>query len=144
MVDLLLLIHGLMKVALVVGVMLLVATAPTSAAVADRTVDHPPSAQSISSSLAGGMSDDTGAVHLPAFDQAWHLEAGRAEPDQDHWRNESARVSATDDDHFPRHTMNVDGTPMFGNIDINGNSWGITESHFDDWRCGGISSEMFD
>ena len=51
-----------------------------------------------------------------------------------------------DDSSDYEHTVNIDGTPMCGDVDINGNVFGVT----DDWLtdscggCGGMSSSMFD
>jgi len=44
---------------------------------------------------------------------------------------------------WPQHSMNVDGTPMVGNVDMNGNPYGLWDSHAD-WSSSAGSSSMFD
>lgn len=107
--DLFSLIDSLLNIALVVGVMLLVATEPAGAVTA------------VLQALAASSDDVTG--WSPAF---------------------SNNDDSSDHD-FSEHAVNIDGTPMCGDIDIHGNVFGIT----DDWLtdscgCGGMSSSMFD
>jgi hypothetical protein len=105
--DILLLLHGLMKVLLVAGVMVLVVTAPSRAdapvrgqlAVATQATDN-------------DQNDDAswGRRMLHTDDDRW-LEADDASP-----------------------SMNLDGTPMAGDLDTNGNFYGdcSTSSMWDD------------
>ena len=39
--------------------------------------------------------------------------------------------------------VNIDGTMMLGDFDVNGNMYGVTDSHFDSWDSNDASS-MFD
>ena len=102
--DLLLLFRGLMKLELVVGLMVLVATAPSSkpATVARR--------------LSSGHNDGRGQ---------------RSNDEDDFGRRRSGadlETSWAQSDFEPY--VNVDGTPMCGDVDINGNAFGVTE-----WSC---------
>jgi hypothetical protein len=105
--DILLLLHGLMKVLLVAGVMVLVVTAPSRAdapsrgqeAVATQATDHDQSGEG-----------SWGRRMLHTDDDRW-LEADDASP-----------------------SMNLDGTPMAGDLDTSGNFYGdcSTSSMWDD------------
>jgi hypothetical protein len=134
--DLLLVFHGLMKLMLVVGVMVLVATAPQSA-VASGVHAAGMSAQA----QAGGtrrLSDHT------TFDADDPLD-GATDSGWEERRVSKDSIWSTTSDRDPfEQDFNIDGTPMCGAVDINGNAWGITETHFDDWCCSDTSSSMFD
>lgn len=88
---------------------------------------------------------DTFAGHS-AMDHTSFIGTGGHDHDADHWRHdsdhESHRSNLTEIDLF-EHSTNIDGTPMVGCCDINGNIYGVTESHFEDSWGGGMSS-MFD
>ena len=103
--DLLLLFHGLMKLALVVGLMVLVATAPSSkpATLARR--------------LSSGHNDGRGQRFNDEDDFGRHRSGADLETN---WAQSD----------FEPY-VNVDGTPMCGDVDINGNAFGVTE-----WLCG--------
>ena len=112
--DLLVLVHGLMKLALVVGVMVLVATAPAATAAAKGR---------------SGLSSHHGvAVAATAGAAAYDDEAlGRRRSRLDdgcNWMDS--------DDSSP--SMNLDGTPMNGDLDLNGHFYGDcgTSSMWDD------------
>jgi hypothetical protein len=111
--DFLLLIHGLMKVALVIGVLVLVATAPSPAIAFG--LQEEPSASADSSSAA-------------------RIEAAGWEADER--RSSSRCIPYVDDDDWMEsssydHGMNLDGTPMNGDLDLNGNSFGDCGGPFD-------------
>lgn len=128
--DFLLAIHGLMKLMLVVGVMVLVATAPQSAGASGvHAAGVPAQAQAVGTRR---LSDHT--TLDAATDSAW--EECRVSKDS---------ICSTTSDRDPfEQDFNIDGTPMCGAVDINGNAWGITETHFDNWCCSDASSSMFD
>ena len=155
--DFLLLIDGLMKVALVVGVMVLVATAPSEASAAADGHWHEGAlfAGMVGASAAhhddGGsiryaFEDDDNFAEPSALNQTNGMSAVAHQHEADHWRHdsehESHRSTLIEFEPF-EHSFNIDGTPMVGCCDINGNAYGITESHFEDSLGGGISS-MFD
>lgn len=155
--DLLFLLYSLMKVGLVVGVMVLVATAPLAATASSTARGQgaswftdavgTPSRHHIDDRSLGYVfaEDDTVAAQqgLHQFDL---IGAAPRDDEPDHWRNgseyESPASPGMEPDLF-EHSINVDGTPMCGAIDINGNVYGITESHFDSWAYNDMSS-MFD
>lgn len=115
MSDALLFLDGILKLALVVGVMVLVATAPS--------LSHP-------------------AGH---GQQA--VAAQATEHDQDDKRSWGHRMLLADDDRWPEPddtspSMNLDGTPMCGDIDLDGNFYGDSGSAFDSWD--GSTSSMWD
>ncbi|MCO4095350.1 MAG: hypothetical protein HEQ37_19200 [Acidovorax sp.] len=94
--DALLFIHGLMKLALVIGIMVLVATAPSHA-------------------YATGHGQQAVAAHANEYDQDEEPSWGRRMlHDDDRWLDA--------DDASP--CMNIDGTPMAGDLDIHGNFYG--------------------
>lgn len=105
--DALLFIHGLMKLALVVGIMVLVATAPSRASATDQE-------------------RRTGWVQAAVCDQDDEPSRSRRmlDVDDDRWLEA--------DDASP--SMNLDGTPMAGDLDTNGNFYGDcgTSSMLDD------------
>lgn len=102
--DLLIFVHGAMKIALVVGLIVLVATAPSPAGAAaqDR---HPYGAVS---------SPDSVVVERDDSDEDQWPGHRRTREDEDDWLGS--------DDGSP--AMNLDGTPMAGELDINGNFFG--------------------
>ena len=156
--DFLLLIDGLMKVALVVGVMVLVATAPSGASAAAAGHGHEGAlfAGMVGASAAhhddGGsmryaFEDDENFAEHSALNQTNGMSAVAHQHEADHWRHdsdhESHRSSLIEADPF-EHSFNSDGTPMFGSdFDIHGNTYGITDWHGNDSWGGGTSS-MFD
>ena len=148
--DLLLLIDGLMKVALVVGIMVLVATAPSGASAAGHGHEGTWFAPSAHRHDGGLMSyafedDDTFAGHS-AMDHASFIGTGGHVHEADHWRHdsdhESHRSTLMETDPF-EHSFNTDGTPMYGDFDAHGNTYGVTDWHSNDSWGGGTSS-MFD
>lgn len=109
--DLLVLVHGLMKLALVVGVMVLVATAPSATAAAERRSD-------LTSAHVVAVAATEGAA---AYDDE-ALGRGRSRLDDGgSWMDS--------DDSSP--SMNLDGTPMNGDLDLNGHFYG--DCGCDDW-----------
>lgn len=150
--DLLLLIDGLMKVALVVGIMVLVATAPSRAVTAaDQGLSGPlftglvgasSAAHRNGGSMTDSFADDDDLVDRSALEHPVFSDMETVDHEPDHWRYDSNHVSMMEFDLF-EHSTNIDGTPMAGCCDINGNAYGITESHFEDSWGGGMSS-MFD
>ena len=158
MIDLAPVIDSLMKLALVVGVMVLVATAPSgaSATAAGHGSEGARFAGMAGASAAhrdGGNSmrcvfedDDNFAGHS-ALDQSNVMSTGAHDYEADNWRHdsdhESHRSSLIEADPF-EHSFNTDGTPMFGSdFDIHGNTYGVTDWHGNDSWGGGTSS-MFD
>ena len=153
--DLLLLIDGLMKVALVVCVMVLVATAPSGASAAGHGREGAQFAGMVGASSAhrhdgGSMSyafedGDTFAGHS-AMDHTSFIGTGGHIHEADHWRHdsdhESHRSTLMETDAF-EHSFNTDGTPMYGDFDAHGNTYGVTDWHSNDSWGGGTSS-MFD
>ena len=156
--DLLLLIDSLMKIALLIGIMVLVATAPSRATAAPS--------RGLQGALFVGLvgvsavrrddgasirhvfdddDDDTFAGHS-AMDHTSFIGAGGHGHDADHWRHdsdhESHRSHLAETDPF-EHSFNTDATPMFGDFDSHGNTYGVTDWHSDDSWGGGMSS-MFD
>ena len=154
--DLLLLIHSLMKIALVVGVMVLVATAPSGASAAvgygresslfAGLAGASVSRREDSGSMGYEFDDDTPAGHS-ALGQTSFIGTGAHDNEGDHWRHdsdhESHRSSLIEADPF-EHSFNTDGTPMCSSdFDIHGNIYGVTDWHCNDSWGGGTSS-MFD
>lgn len=151
--DPLLLIHGLMKIALLIGIMVLVATAPSGALAAGHGLQGSLLAGVVGTSA--GQLDDSGSRSY-AFDddpfagrsalEQTSLIAGTRDHEADYGRHdgeyESHGSSLMETDPFD-HSFNTDGTPMCGDFDIHGNAYGVTDCHFDDSWGGGMSS-MFD
>ena len=99
--ELLLFLHGLMKLALVVGLMVLVAAAPSA-----KPAPHARRLSSGHNERRGqrsGDEDDFGRRRSSA-----DLESSWAQSDFEPY-------------------VNVDGTPMCSDVDINGNAFGVTE-----------------
>ena len=113
--DALLFIHGIMKLTLVLGVMVLVATAPSQA-----------------STRGHGL--QTGLVPAATCDHDDEPSWGRwmLLADDDLWSDSEDTTSS----------FNVDGTPMAGDIDLNGNLYGCCSSGLDSWD--GSTSSMWD
>lgn len=107
--DALLFIHGIMKLTLVLGVMVLVATAPSQASTREQGLQ-------------------TGLVPAATSDHddepSWGRRMLRA-GDDDRW---------LESDDTP--SMNLDGTPMAGDLDLNGNVYGDCGGAFDGWDSG--------
>ena len=116
MSDALLLIHGLMKIALFIGVMVLVATAPS---LADAAGHGPQTAMQFAEL---GLDDE------PSWPRRMLNDHGN-----DQWM---------EPDLF-EPMVNIDSTMMLGDFDVNGNMYGVTDSHFDSWDSNDASS-MFD
>lgn len=114
MEDLPLLADGLMKVALLVGIMVLVATAP--------------SARSASPNGWREANPDERRHH---FCDDSDFDCRRLDDDDDDLGTSWMRTSVGP-------AVNVDGTPMSGDLDINGNPFGITNgsSSDDSHTCG--------
>ena len=150
--DLLLLIHGLMKIALLTGIMVLVATAPSRAAAAaghglpgslfTGLVGASAAVHRNSGSMTTSFDADDDLVDRSALEPTVFIDTESVDHEPDHWRYDSNHVPMMEFDLF-EHSTNIDGTPMAGCCDINGNAYGITESHFEDSWGGGMSS-MFD
>ena len=118
--DLLVLVHGLMKLALVVGVMVLVAAAPAATAAAERRPGP---------SLTHGIAVAATAGAAAYDDDALGRERSRLD-DGDDWMDS--------DDSSP--SMNLDGTPMNGDLDLNGHFYGDCGCDFDTWSNDASSS----
>jgi len=157
MADLLLLIDGLMKIALVVGVMVLVATAPSKASAAAAGHGHEGTRFGGMAGASAAHHDDGGSMRYAfedddnfaghsALDQTNVMSTGAHSHEADHWRHdsdqESHRSSLIEADPF-EHSFNTDGTPMYGDLDAHGNTYGVTDWHSNDSWGGGTSS-MFD
>lgn len=106
MTDVLLFLDGVMKIALVVGVMILVATAPSQA----HATSH---------------GQRAAAAHATQDDEEDKPSRSRRmlDADDDRWLE--------DDDASP--SMNLDGAPMAGDLDIHGNFLGDCGSACDSW-----------
>ena len=146
--DLLLLIHGVMKICLLVGVMVLVATWPSSSNAAKVSADAggqlstnllPPSAARHSMRAAGGQGRELDIDWLVSTDTA--IEPinllGSDSPDANHQWSDPPTIShedrwESDSDTF-EPAFNIDGTMMMGAFDTNGNMYGVTDDHSDSW-----------
>ena len=99
--ELLLFLHGLMKLALVVGLMVLVATAPSASP----------------------------APHARRLSSGYNERRGQRFDDEDDFgrrRSSADLASSWAQSNFEPY-VNVDGTPMCGDVDTNGNAFGVTE-----------------
>jgi hypothetical protein len=146
--DLLLLIHGGMKICLLVGVMVLVATWPSSSNAAKVAVGADgqlfanllptPTAKHCMRD-ADGQSRELDFDWLESKDTAIEpikllgsdeSEAGYQWSDppsishEDRWESDSDTFEPA---------FNIDGTMMMGAFDTNGNMYGVTDDHFDSW-----------
>ncbi len=155
----LLLIHGLMKLALLVGVMVLVATWPGRSSAAGTVVRH---GSLLFAGLVGALTANR-YVHIAEsasahdFDDDAFAETGAAmkrlsllgadEQETDFpWpdpvsRTHKDRWMDSDSTRF-EPLSNIDGTMMLGDFDANGNMYGVTDSHFDSWDS--AASSMWD
>jgi hypothetical protein len=143
--DLLLLIHGLMKIALLTGIMVLVATAPSRAAAAaghglpgslfTGLVGASAAVHRNSGSMTDSFADSEpafnidGTVMLGAFDMNGN--AYGFTQSHDNFIDDGSTDHATFEADPFEHTVNIDGTPMCGDIDIHGNFYGVTDWHTD-------------
>lgn len=108
--DLLLLMHGLMKLALVIGLIVLVATAPSvEAATGDQS---------------SGLRSERGVANGATQTEMDHDAPSRARTRLDGWTN---WVDSEDSSPF----FNLDGTPMNGDFDIHGHAYGDCGCDFD-------------
>ena len=154
MADLLLLIDGFMKIAIVVGVMVLVATAPSGASAAAGhehqgarfagPVGLSSAHRDDDDSLRHTFEDDDNFACHAALDQNSVMSTGARDHDVDRWRDdsdhESHRSTLIETDPF-EHSFNTDGTPMCGSdFDIHGNAFGATGWRSNDSWGGGTSS----
>lgn len=147
--ELLLLLHGLMKVALCAGILVLVATAPSRAAgsgQADQAPADPRPPQNwtalhITEDLAfpwaAGFPSDHAAHASPlSIDHGAVLEVDHYEFD-DSSRGASSRLFGNDDSGIEwaedEPLINLDGTPMNGDMDLHGNAFGISGCDHDLW-----------
>ena len=120
MEDLPLLVDGLMKVALLVGIMVLVATAPSA-----------------KSASPNGWPEPNPEVRRCQCCNDSDFNRGPLDDDDD-LETSSMRGSVGP-------AVNVDGTPMSGDLDINGNPFGITSgSSSDDSHMCGRDWESFE
>lgn len=72
--------------------------------------------------------------------------ASQRDDDSGPWGTGTGSVTSGSFEEEPdqfEYSTNIDGTPMCGDVDTNGNVFGITESHSDSWTCHDTSS-MFD
>lgn len=147
--ELLLLLHGLLKVALCVGILVLVATAPSLAAgrvqpdqtPADPLTPHTWTALHISDDLAlpwatGFQSDHAGHPSSLGMDHDAVLETDLYEFD-DSCRGAAGRLFGNDDSGIDwaddQPLINLDGTPMNGDMDLHGNTFGVSSCDHDLW-----------
>ena len=147
--ELLFLLHGLMKVALCAGVLVLVATAPSLSAASAHTdqapVDSLPlqgwTGLHITDDLAlpwatGFHSDNAGHASPLGMDHDSVLEVDQYEFD-DCSRGASSRLFGTDDSGIEwaedQPLINTDGTPMNGDLDLQGNAFGVSTCDHDLW-----------
>jgi len=147
MSDLSLLIHDLTKITILIGVAVLVVTAPARAAAAGSGFQSPMCAGLVGTSAIWHTdnqtmsswieSDDDYFVGQSALDQTDFLEVAAASHELDDWQYESMSQALPD---LFEPIANIDGTSMCGIVDTNGNPFGVTESHFDCWDGGGMCS----
>lgn len=147
--ELLLLLHGLMKVALCAGILVLVATAPSLAAgsvqanpgEADPLPPHSWTALHITEDLAfpwatSFQSDHAGHASPLGMDPDMLLETDHYEFD-DSSRGASRRLFGDDDPGTDwaddQSLINTDGTPMNGDFDLHGNAFGVSTCDHDLW-----------
>ena len=159
MSDLLLLIHGLMKIALVMGVMVLVATWPRRRTAAGTAVQQGGLlfAGLVGASTANRYVHTTASATVREFDDdsfagtgalieltsplaTIESETDSVWPDHVSLTHEDRWVDSDSDRFEP--AFNIDGTMMLGDFDANGNMYGVTDSHFDSWDS--AASSMWD
>lgn len=108
--DLLLLVHGLMKLALVIGLIVLVGTAPSvGAATGDQS---------------SGFTSERDIANGDKKMEIDHDAPSQARTRLDGWTN-----WADSEDSSP--AFNLDGTPMNGDFDIHGHAYGDCGCDFD-------------
>jgi len=146
--DLFLLIHSVMKICLLVGVMVLVATWPASSNAAKVAAGAGgqlftnlllPSAAKHYSRAADGQSRVLDFDWLASTDTA--IESinllGSDEPEADYQWSDPPTISNEDrwesDSETFEPAFNIDGTMMMGAFDTNGNMYGVTDDHPDSW-----------
>jgi hypothetical protein len=146
--DVLLFLHGVMKICLVVGVMVLVATWPPSSAAAKvsaRTGGHlfanllpsavihyaraseAAAAQDLDHSWLGEPDPGMEPMSLMETDEPATHDSWTDVPRQSH----DDRWDSSSDLFEP--AFNIDGTMMVGSFDTNGNMYGVTDCHCDSW-----------
>jgi hypothetical protein len=153
--DLLLFIHGVMKICLVVGVMVLVATWPARSNAAKGAVGAggqlftsllPPSAAKHYARAAHGQGRELDFDWLASTDTA--IEPinllGSDAPDANYQWSDPPIIGnedrwESDSDTF-EPAFNIDGTMMMGAFDTNGNMYGVTDDHSDSWDIGATTS----
>lgn len=159
MSDFLFLIHDFMKVAFALGVLVLVATWPRRALAAGvevRLGSALLTAQvgALAACYAGLPKNEVASLDvdgdLPnksqwAVGRIIHLDTDEPESD---YRRPGRVFRACEDSWMERNSFdpiaNIDGTMMMdGDMDVNGNIFGMTESQFDSWDSNDMSS-MFD
>ena len=156
MSDLLFLIHDLMKIGLVIGVTALVATWPgrSSAAGAVAHLGGLLFAGLVGTSTAsryvrtaeGATDHDCDDSFAQAGTAMKHISLlATNEPDADSpWpdpvscSHEDQWIDSDSDKFEP--LFNIDGTMMLGDFDMNGNMYGVTDSHFNSWDSTTASS----
>lgn len=126
--DLLLIVHGLMKLGLVIGVLVLVATWPGRSSAAGSVIQQ---GGLLFAGLVGAATANsyvrtaeactaTGSVSLldsePEADSPWPDPVSATHEDRD-----------SDADAF-KPMFNIDGAMMMGDFDVNGHPWGVTDS----------------
>jgi hypothetical protein len=156
MSDLLLFAHGLMKIGLVIGVMVLVATWPRRSSAAESVVQHctllfagvvdtlaaNPYVHSAESASACNFDDKTFAETGSLMKRFSLLDTDELATDST-WPNPVSQsvedsLMDSDSDRF-EPLFNIDGTMMMGDFDTNGNMHGTTDSHSDSWDSSGSS-----
>jgi len=153
--DLLPLIHGVMKICLLVGVMVLVATWPSSSNAAKVDVGAggqlftnllPTSAAKHYMRAADGPGRELDFDWLASTDTA--IEPinllGSDEPEASYQWSDPPIIGnedrwESDSDTF-EPAFNIDGTMMMGAFDTNGNMYGVTDDHSDSWDIGATTS----
>ena len=148
--DLLLLIHGVMKICLLVGVTVLVATWPASSDAAKVATGAGAVGQLFTNLLptpaakhymraANGQSTELDFDWLESTDTA--IEpiklVGSDESETGYQWSDPPSIShedrwESDSDTF-EPAFNIDGTMMMGAFDTNGNMYGVTDDHSDSW-----------
>ncbi len=147
--ELLFLLHGLMKVALCAGVLVLVATAPSLSAASAHTDQAPADSLPLQSWTELHITDDLAIPWATGFhsDNAAHaspldmdhdavLEIDLYEFD-DSCRGATGRLFGNDDSGTDwaddQSLINTDGTPMNGDFDLHGNAFGVSTCDHDLW-----------
>ena len=152
------LIHGLMKVGLVIGVMVLIATWPGRTSATSAVARQ---AGLLFAGLVGAstvnrfvgtakgvtgydLDTDSFTEQSVAMEHINLLDTGEPEADSS-WPEYVSRAQEDrwmESDSF-EPIVNIDGAMMLGDFDVNGNMYGVTDTHFDSWDSNDASS-MFD